>query len=384
MNIKHFIIFLLRYVLKIIYFFPIKENRMICVAYHGESYTCSPKYITEYIIEHSIDYEIIWALNNPILLRNEIPKTIKLVKYRSFKYIYYTLTAKIRINNAEEWIILPRRPGQLVINTWHGGGVYKKCAKKAKLINKRLGNNDYYNISNLFLSASAAMSKYVCRESFNYKGKILNCGLPRNDMLINIDSNKEKANIIRKKLDIKEDEKLLLYAPTFRELNDKDFLKLDFLLLIKNLKEKFGGNWKVLVRTHMVTTNGMGFAKFFKDRIDYIDVSKYNDVQELLLISDILITDYSSLMWDFSLSNKPCFLYVPDLDEYIKEERGFYIDIDKWGFSYAKTNEELGKIIKLFNREDYIRNIKNYYKLVGIFESGKATEYVIDYIRSWK
>jgi CDP-glycerol glycerophosphotransferase len=105
-----------------------------------------------------------------------------------------------------------------------------------------------------------------------------------------------------------------------------------------------------------------------------IDVSDYPDMQDLLCAVDVLITDYSSSIWDFSFTHKPCFLYAPDLEEY-KSNRDFYTPIEEWPFPLAKTNQELIENIKNFDSKEYIGKVNKHHKELGSYETGHATEH---------
>ena len=176
--IKNIVIKLISILIKLFYICPIRKNVIVFVAYHGKSYSCSPKYISEFLYRNCKEYKLVWSFDKPDEFSDLLPADILKVKYKSVSYIYYTMTAGIRINNAEEWIILPRRKGQLVINTWHGGGAYKKVGFSAKYVaDTYLGKNNPYNVSNLFLSSCGKASQYLIRDSFHYSGDVLGCGL---------------------------------------------------------------------------------------------------------------------------------------------------------------------------------------------------------------
>lgn len=359
--------------------FKIKNNRIMCVAFHGNSYTCSPKYISEYLInKYNEDFEIIWAFKEKEKFADLLPDKIKSVKYKSIKYIYYALTSKVRINNAEEWIVIPKRQGQLLINTWHGGGLYKKVGLDSKYVKEKLNGNDYYGNTDLFLASCGAAEEEMYYKSFNYKGKVLKSGLPRNDIFFTKNPSLEAK--VRSKLKIDKETKIVLYAPTFREESNKEFNSLNGKNLLDALEKRFGGKWKILYRSHLGTSAGIGIDRFKEALEDYMDVSSYADMQELLYISDVLITDYSSSIWDFSFKKKPCFLYVPDLESYITEERNFYFDIYTWGFPVCKSNEDITNSIFKYDEEDYINKMEKHHKDLRSYENGNATEQVCNYI----
>lgn len=144
---------------------------------------------------------------------------------------------------------------------------------------------------------------------------------------------------------------------------------LDYEKTLNALKNRFGKEWIMLIRTHYYLQS----EKIESSRVK--NVSDYPDMQELLLISDVLITDYSSSIWDFSLMEKPCFLFMPDYNEYI-DEREFYTPIQDWPYPASFSMEDLeDKIIK-YDHEIAKKRILNHHIKLGICESGMASEIV--------
>ena len=366
---KNIIIEIGKKFLCIFFVFPIKNNRIFFSAYSGRQYSCNPKYISDWIEQNYKDeFEIIWAFNEPDAFSYLKNRNIKCVKFKSIKYLYYLLTSKIVIDNVESWSILPKRTGQYVINTWHGGGAYKGVGLKRKDTSETLDKNMLRKNEriSIYLSSSKVFSQMTLRESFQYNGKIMECGMPRNDLLIKNDENKK--NIIKEKLGINKKTGIVIYAPTFRHDLKYKYM-LNYEKTLNALKNRFGKEWIMLIRTHYYLQS----EKIESSRVK--NVSDYPDMQELLLISDVLITDYSSSIWDFSLMKKPCFLFMPDYNEYI-DEREFYTPIQDWPYPASFSMEDLeDKIIK-YDHELAKKRILNHHIKLGICESGMASEIV--------
>jgi CDP-glycerol glycerophosphotransferase len=108
-----------------------------------------------------------------------------------------------------------------------------------------------------------------------------------------------------------------------------------------------------------------------------IDVTGYNDIQELLLIADILISDYSSLMFDYSLTNRPCFLYVPDIKQYLEKERNFYFNLEELPFVSAVSNSDLVREIEQFDEIHYKQEVQTFLNKVGSYENGNSSELLL-------
>ena len=373
---KNALIVLIQQLLKLFFVFPIKKDRIFFSAYSGKSYSCNPKYICQKLIEEDSHgkLEIIWAFSNREAHRYLEPR-IRTVKFKSFSYIYYLLTSHVVVDNVESWSILPKRKGQLVINTWHGGGSYKGVWLMRRDSSEGTDRNmlrKNQRIS-LYLSSSEAFTQQTLRESFHYAGDVLECGMPRNDILIHHTKTEERQ--IRERLGFGEDEKLVLYAPTFRSDSSYQY-QLDSNAVIQALEERFGGTWVMLMRSHY-------YRKSIEDENpNVMDVSAYEDMQELLMISDVLITDYSSSIWDFSLMYRPAFLFTPDLYQY-SEERDFYSPIEEWPYPNAQTLYDFIVLIHKYDWETSLSRIHAHHEKLRSFETGDASHAVLMEILSF-
>lgn len=369
---KYIIVKTLRIFLYIFRIFPIKNNRILFLAFPSLTYMCNPKYIQKYLEKNSkTKLEYIWIVRK---IENEkMPQSIKQIKYLSLGYFYYLCTSKIIINNAAVLPYLAVRKGVYTIYTWHGGGAYKKAELDMpiamnKWFKKRtlLGKNDvsyYLSSCNKFIEIQ---SKATQVES----NKFLKTGLPRNDILFSKTKNFTNNDKIKYKYKIDKKTIIILYAPTWRENKIISYIQFlqNYNIFIENIKNKKNKNYIVIFRFHpMYKINNLDGR--------FIDVSDYPDMQELLCAADILITDYSSCMWDFSLMYKPCFIYATDIDQY-KQERDFYTPMSEWPFPIATNINELINNILNFNQEEYIKKVKQHHKTLGSFEDGHACERV--------
>lgn len=373
LKIKYLIENLLAFLLILFRIFPLKK-RVIFSSFSGRQYSDSPKAISDYILENYPEIEVVWAFINPkdFLVDSKIIK----VKYKSLRYLYYALTSRVYVDNVEIWSLLRFRKGQTAIETWHGGGAYKRVGIDRLDVGDahKKHSVDKMNRMDIFLSSGRMFTEKVIRSAFGFKGEVLEVGLPRNDRLKN--STKEDKNRIKEVLGIEADKKVLIYAPTFRNSLSLDPYSLDIEALNTALKEKFGGEWIVLLRLHYYMDN-----KLFKSNAqNTIDVTSYPDMQELLMVSDLLITDYSSSMWDFSLNFKPCFLYATDIKEY-SGERDFYTAPKTWPFPLAESNESLLQNIKDFDITEYAKRVAEHHLAFGSSESGSATKIISDRIK---
>ena len=353
--------------------FPLKK-RVIFSSFSGRQYSDSPRAISDYILENCPDIEIVWAFLEPDKFAFD-NKAIKKVKYKSLGYIYYALTSRVYVDNVEIWSALRFRKGQTVIQTWHGGGAYKRVGTDRLDVSDLHKKHSVHKMNrmNIFLSSGRAFTEKVIRGAFDFSGEVLEIGLPRNDRLKKFSSS--DIEVIKNKLGVNADTKLAIYAPTFRNSLELSPYTLDIEKLSCALREKFGGEWTVLLRLHYY----MGNKTFISSAKNTIDVTDYPDMQELLLASNLLITDYSSSMWDFSLMYKPCFLYAVDINEYCGE-RDFYTKPESWPFPMAYDNDSLCKNITDFNLEEYVKKVAIHHKELGSSESGIATKIISERI----
>jgi CDP-glycerol glycerophosphotransferase len=354
--------------------FPIQKNKIFFQNFNGKGYGDNPKYIAEEILSCGYNLKLVWAVRRKY--KGNIPKNIKTVPFFSICAIYECATAKIWIDNCRKQLYAKKRKGQYYIQTWHGTINFKKVEKDVenKLSNFYVKQAKYDSIiADLFLSDSKFTSQ-LYRSSFWYNGEILECGAPREDILIN--QNQQIKVKVKKYFNISENIKIILYAPTFRNNFNADIFDINYKLILDNLKEQTKENWVFLMRMH---PNDSKKSEIFTYNDLIYNASDYDDMQEILMTSDILITDYSDCMYEFAFMNKPVFLYIKDYEQY-KIERDFYFDIFSLPFPSAFNNDELLQKILNFNTALYLKSLNNFFLKVGIFNEGNASKKVVNKI----
>lgn len=328
-NVYTFIFNLLFGFLKI--FIKVDDKIILINSFGGKKYDDSPRVIFEYMKtqEKYKKYKIYWAFHNPNNF--EVDGAIK-IKSDTLKYFIIALKAKYWItNSAIERGLKFKNKKTIYINTWHGSAI-KKMGIDAPNSAFRFNTSKY--------DIMYAQSKYdidIFTNAFELPRNIfVLAGLPRNDELYNV-TEKEIENI-RNKLNIPKNKKVILYAPTFREYNrDKNGCVLSPPININKWKEKLSDKYVILFRAHYEINNILGI----KDDDFIKNVSDYKNLNELMKISDILISDYSSIMFDYSILKRPIYSYAYDYEEYL-EKRGMYINIKKeLPNGICKTEQEL-------------------------------------------
>lgn len=339
-----------RIIYNILKIFPIKKNRIIFNSFGGKFYSCNPKYIYKELLNQNKNFDFIWVLECEYDNYKEL-ENAKIVKKNSLRTLYYYATSKYWVINYQLDHRLKPKNKSIYIQTWHGtplkniGLDIENCKEwERDNIKKEAKNWD------IFISNSREFEDIYSKSFEINKDIIMNIGLPRNDLLLNKDKNKKLAVEIRRRLNLGE-KKIILYAPTFRR-EDKGIIKirLDFDKLYKELSSEY----TFLVKAHpnfKLNINNK-YSKFI------IDVTSYVDIQELYLIADILITDYSSVFCDFVISEKPMIFYPYDYEQYIATSRGLY-------FKYDEIVP--GPIV--YSTEEIIENCKNIDKIKEKYES---------------
>lgn len=378
-NLKLLLKYIMRFFLKIYWILPIRHKTVFFMANMGKGFLCNPKYIYNSMKRDKRfnDYHFIWCFVEPndqdIRQFNKRTKIIK--KGNILRYFYYLLTSEVVVYNCGGFSYAPIRKKQFLIETGHGGGLQKKngfmVGSKSASSNKGIAIAD--KDIKLWLASDEMHAKIYVRKAMGYKGEILKSGYPRSDLFFNY--TEEWITKIKGKLGVQGDRHIILYAPTFKgsESNASSFSEgaelIDVNLVKKCLHDKFGGEWIFATRGHLYSQSVP------LPGVDY-DWTSYSDMQELLLVSDVLITDYSSCVWDFFVLQKPTFLFVPDRDYYEGKDRGFYIPLEKWPGIIVANNTQWEEVVAAFDENMYKKKLDDYGKMMNSFEKGTACESV--------
>lgn len=352
------------------------ENKIVFSNFNGLGYGCNPKYISEEILRRGYDWDLVWLVND---LNVDMPPKIRKVKFDSEDSCKELMTAKIIINNVKGELNFYKRKEQVYIETWHAGFSIKQLEREAKKMlpfDYILESKDNSKITDYLLSNSKEQTLEY-KKNFWYKGEILEFGLPRNDPYFSKNTD-QFSQELKKSLKIQPNDFVLIYAPTFRSGKDTfASYQMDFDRLLKAAESSVGGSCTLLIRTHPNITKTD--ADIFQNP-KIIDVSKYPDMQELLIISDLLITDYSSTMFEFALLDKPTILFATDAEKYHNEIRGLKDIFWQSVFPLAETNEELENLIKNIDWEHVKENAIKIKSRFCTFDQGDASKKVVDFM----
>jgi len=343
------------------------DDKMVLFSALGRRYNDSPKAIYEYMIAQPQfeDYKLVWALEN---LDDEIPGTPIKVKADTLQYFLISLKARYWITcvNIERGLKYKKKDC-IYLNTWHG------CSLNA-VGNDVPGRNDY-DFSHLnFFCYESEFHKKVLMRSFRAPERImLKSGLPRNDVLYHVTD--EKIIALKQKLGLPSDKRIILYVPTWRDSNDQGkTYSLKPPIHMEKWEKYLKDNYVLLFRTHHYTTQLLGIQ--FNDFVR--DFSSYPTINDLFMVSDMLISDYSSCITDFSILERPVICFGYDYDTYGKQ-RGLNIDFrTEMPSGVLYTEDEVLNHIQDMNYEEECSKTRDMVKNKFTYIGGHATEICVE------
>lgn len=342
------------------------NNTILLYAFQRKGICCNPKYIMKELIKnYPGKYKLYWISKWPDTC--EKGNGYEVIKLRSVKFYILNGYAKYIITNDRYDEYALKRKGQVYINTWHGGGLTKKAGfDTVKTIEEETFMKNEYSGQDYIVSSSALNSKIFINAFRIDECRILKFGMPRSDVFYYKDTFFE----VRKKLDIAYNKKIVLYAPTYRKYNCNFFLPESAIDgILDALSRKFGGDWLFLYRMHYFES-----APSYKDVPDKVlGCNNYFDSQELLCGVDVLITDYSSLLWDFTLLKKPSFRYSADIDIFVDSKIDFYLNYYEWPYPHASSVDELYESIISYDEDEYYRKMNDYLNATQNYDLGDSS-----------
>ncbi|MFH4911007.1 MULTISPECIES: bifunctional glycosyltransferase/CDP-glycerol:glycerophosphate glycerophosphotransferase [Staphylococcus] len=366
---------------------PMLKKTIVYESFLGRNYSDSPKAIFEYLMhnERYSDWNHIWILNDKTIIEDDNlfkEKNVKVINRFSWSYFFYVTVAKYFILNMRQPKWLEKKEEQIILSTWHGTPLKRLVfdMNNVTSANKNYKRDFYYQSRNWdYLIAANEYSEHIFERAFMYpKSNILTYGYPRNDILSTY--NNQYKNILKEKLNIPLDKKVILYAPTWRddEYHAAGQYKFKLQLDLEKMQNILGDDYVIVLRMHYFISDKIDLSCFKGFAFDF---SKYNDINDLYIISDLLITDYSSVFFDYANLKKPILFYTYDLNKYKDELRGFYIDMvnDLPGPLLYNTDEVIQNIENIENVKKYYESkYKEFYQNFCNLDDGNATKRVVE------
>lgn len=360
----------------------LKENWIVFESFMGRNCSGQPKYIYKYLQEnYGNKYKYIWVVDRKGV---KIPgRGYKTCRRFGLKYFYYMNRSKYWVNNMRQPLSVPRREETVMLSTWHGtplkrlvfdmDDVHSANPRYKEVVYKQTREWDYLLSDNPF-STEKFQSCFLFE-----KEKILEYGYPANDPMYAPDR-QERAAKIKKKLGIPADKKVILYAPTWRDDNfyEQGQYGFDLDLDVNRLQREFGDDYVLLLRLHYFIVDKLDLSKYGEFTVDG---SSYDDITDLYLISDLLITDYSSVFFDYANLKRPVLYFTYDLEKYRDVLRGFYLDMEKdLPGPLLLTNDEVVDAIKNIDeiQEKYKERYEEFYNRFCCVDDGHAAQRVVE------
>ena len=371
MKCKHFVIRLMMTAFRVC---PINRKKVVICSYFGKGYGDNGKAIAEALLKLDPELDIVWGVKSQF--KDSLPENIRAVEYNSWKYLWELATAAAWVDNSRKNAGTTKRKKQFYVQTWHGTVALKRIEKD---VEENL--DEFYvagakhdsKMANVILSGCRFFTD-LCKRAFWFDKEIAEVGSPRSDALFNTDEQKQAE--VKKALGIPCDKKVVLYAPTFRADGNLDCYNMDFEAVLDALEKKTGDSWVFCMRLHPNVSDKADFIKY-SDRI--FSGTDYADLYELIPACDLVISDYSSVMFDAGLINKKVILFANDIESYTAD-RNFYFDIKSLPFPLAESNGELLESINNFDEKAYFEALNAFNNEIGYCENGTAAKTIAERI----
>ena len=354
---------------------PVRKNRVVFCSFYGRGYSDSPKAIADELLRKNTSAELLWLVSTPEDAAS-LPDGIRPVPHHGWRRILALSTARVWVDNCRKYDRYKKK-NQFYMQTWHGFALKRIEADAAGALADVYVRACQLDSSHcdVMISGSQFMTNLYHRH-FWYNGPVENFGTPRNDCFFT-DCSALHSTVLQK-LGLPDTQRIVLYAPTFRADGSLTPYSLDVPELLRACSAKFGGSWSCLIRLHPnIAEQSKGLFPYNGTTI--LDATAYPDMAELLIAADLLITDYSSSIFDFALSGKPCFQFATDIADY-RQDRSFNFPLDRLPFALAENNAQLCDAISAYSPEAAHEKWDQFVRENGICEDGHAAERCADWI----
>ncbi|MGB8453991.1 MAG: CDP-glycerol glycerophosphotransferase family protein [Anaerocolumna sp.] len=365
---------------------PVQKDIIVFESNMGRNYTGNPKCIYEEMVRQGLDkkYRCYVMLDD---LSTCVPGNAKKLKRTRTLYFLVMGIAGIWVSDCRQPNYIIKRQEVHYIQTWHGTPL-KKLALDMESVNmagetdiEKYKRNFYKNTRTWdYLVSQNHFSTEVFKSAFAFDKTVLEIGYPRNDILF-WGNNQEYIKDLKRKMGLPPDKKVLLYAPTWRdnEYYDKGAYKFNQALDIKKLKDELGKDYVCIVKYHYLVKDSIDWSAY-KGFIYKFDMCE--DIAELYLVADMLITDYSSVMFDYSILKRPMLFFAYDLEEYKDNLRGFYLDFLKEAPGpITRTTRELINCILNYNKEEFALKLDEFHNKYNHADDGNASYKIVQLIQ---
>lgn len=362
---------------------PAKSNLIVFESFFGRQYSCNPRAIYEYMHDHCPEYRLVWSASKDhidLFRRHELPY----VRRFSIRWLFCMTRANFWVTNVRlpAWMVKPKHT--VYLQTWHGTPL-KRLALDMDEVHMPGTNSEKYKMNFLkessrwdFLIAPNLYSSKIFKRAFGFNGQMIESGYPRNDILYR-DHRQQLIRALKEKCGLPADKKILLYAPTWRDnqFYAKGRYKFSLALDLDRMREKLQTDYVLMMRTHYLIADQLDFSAYEGFVRDF---SNYEDIRDLYLMADLLITDYSSVFFDYANLRRPIVFFTYDIEDYRDHLRGFYFDFEKEAPGpIVRTTDEVIREVRKSETEDFTATPQyaNFLKRFCALEDGHAAERVV-------
>lgn len=353
------------------------RDAVLFISYNGKQYSDSPRAMHEELLRRGADLEYLWLVRDGQV---NLPDTVQKVRFWSTEWYEALARCRYIVTNAHLPHWMERRPGQVIVQNWHGTMLKKigldiEAPKFDPQYHERL-IQEARNWT--MLVSSNRFSTPILKRAMGYDGEIVETGYPRNDYLYSPDL-EQRAKDIKERIGLPADKRVVLYAPTWRDdlSHRRGQFKFDLRLDVEDARERLGDDHILLVRRHSNVVDsipgaGNGFV---------YDVSEYPDIADLYIIADVMVTDYSSVMFDYAHLKRPMLFFTYDLEHYRDKLRGFYFDFENDAPGpLIRTSEELVSALCDIDKVSaaYAERYQRFHELFCDLDDGNAAARVVD------
>ena len=362
--------------------YQINPKKIVLYDNHAEGFCGNLKYIAQELLKQIPDAEIVWVDDLSATVVDNFPKEIRTVPDNTKEAFEEFATAKIWIASQRIMKLvrdgLEKKEGQYYLQTWHGSLGIKKVGfdidPENEDIYAQLMKNDSVNLD--YAISNSDFENNVYRSIFFGQGENVLLGHARNDIFFNQNSDIE-ANV-RDSLNIDKNKKIILYVPTYRDDKDTDCYNMDYEKILSEFEKKLGSECVFFFFFYPWALNSC--RHLFGNNPRIINGNKYDDIQELLSVSDVVITDYSSCIFDFMLTRKPGYIYASDIEKY-NTKRGLYYTLETTPFPVATNTEEFINNINKFDYNNYKIKLEEFLKEKGSVDDGHSSERIAEFVK---
>ncbi|SES87994.1 CDP-glycerol glycerophosphotransferase [Oceanobacillus limi] len=365
---------------------PRKKGLVVFESFHGKQFSDNPRAIFEYMKENHPEYKLYWSVDRRFTnLFDE--SGVMYVKRWSIKWLFVMGRANYWVMNSRLPLWIPKPEGTIYLQTWHGTPL-KKLGVDIEDVKMPGTNTEKYKRNFLrasqkwdYLVSPNEYASEIFKRAFGFENTVLETGYPRNDFLIN-ENKEETRSSIKEALGIPTEKKVILYAPTWRDnqFYGKGRYRFNLQLDLQKMQESFGDDYVIVLRLHYLVAENLDIREF--EGFVY-DCSKYRDIRDLYLISDLLITDYSSVFFDFAILKRPIIFYVYDIEDYRDNIRGFYYNFEEEAPGpLVKSTDEIIEVIHHTEKENYElpEALEQFHQRFCYLEDGNASERVVEHV----